>query len=274
MSIASQPRPGVGGAPIVPADAVDSVLPADPPIDFDLVDEDGAPPGFVPPPVLPIDPPANYFPPAPPLRSGRESRRGGGEGGGETESLAGSSQLPGRMIRPHVDALAPILAVHQLPLVTALKDDLVRETAGRELSSAFVSEDSHAAAMTFVRYRLSTLAIIRQKYRGARRMFLSDLRELGRKEFPEMQLFTQLLSHFAPVQKQRVNPKDPTFEEVVLPAKLRGYKADFSCLGGFRRPNQGMSNYVSKELILEELHLQFPYAIWLGAGEISSDPPG
>ena len=173
-----------------------------------------------------------------------------------------------------MDALSPILAAHQLPQVTVLTSDLVRETTGRELLSAFVEEDFAAAALTFVRYRLSTLAIIRQTDRGARRMFLSYLRELDRMAFPEMQLLTQLLSHFAPVQRQRANPKDPTFEEVVLPAKLKGYKADFSCLGGFRRPNQGMSNYVSKELILEELHLQFPYAIWLGAGEISSDPPG
>ena len=148
--------------------------------------------------------------------------------GGETESLAGSSQLPGRRIRPHVDALAPMLAAHQLPLVTALAADIVRETAGRDLFSAFAEEDFHTAAMTFARYRLSTLATIRQTDRDARRMFLSDLRELGRKAFPEMQLLMQLSAHFAPVQKQLVNPKDPTFEEVVLPVKLRDYKADFS----------------------------------------------
>ena len=58
MSIASLPRPGVGGVPIIPADAVGPVPPADPPIDFHLEEEDGVPPGFVPPadPVLPADP--------------------------------------------------------------------------------------------------------------------------------------------------------------------------------------------------------------------------
>ena len=70
-----------------------------------------------------------------------------------------------------------------------------------------------------------------------------------------MQPLMHLLAHFAPAQKQRVNQKDPTFEEVALPAKLRDYKADFGCLGGFMKPNQSMANYVSKELILEKLHL-------------------
>ena len=259
--------------PILPVDAVGPAPPADPPIDFPLEEDDGIPPGFVLPPADPVPPadPEDYHPPAPSLRSGL-SHRGGDDGG--ASSLGGSSQLPGRKLRPHMDALAPILAVHQVPLVTALTADLVRETDGRELFSAFVEEDFHTAATTFVRYRLSTLAIIRQTDRDARRMFLADLRDLGRKAFPEMQLLMQLLSHFAPVQKQRVNPKGPTFEEVVLPVKLKEYKADFSCLGAFLKPNQAMANYVSKELILEELHLQFFFrSFGQGAGGISLEIP-
>ena len=53
MSIASRPRPGAGGVPIIPADAVGPVLPAGPPIDFHLEEEDGIPAGFAPPPVNP-----------------------------------------------------------------------------------------------------------------------------------------------------------------------------------------------------------------------------
>ena len=250
--------------PIVPADAVGPelpALPADPPIDFHLEDEDGAPAGFAPQPVIPpvplVDPPANYLPPSPSHRYGH-SRHGGGEEGDGSDFLAGSSQLPGRRLLPHVDALAPILAAHQLPQAAALTEDLVRETAGRGLSSAFAEEDFRTAALALVRYRLSALAIIRQTDRGARRMFLPDLREMGRKAFPEMQLLMQLLAHFAPVQKQRANPKGPTFEEVFPPAKMKDYKADFSCLGGFMKPNQDMANYIRKELILGKLHLRFP----------------
>ena len=128
--------------------------------------------------------------------------------------------------------------------MTALSADLIRGTDGQELFPTFVEEDSHKADMTFARYRLSTLATTHQADRDARRMLLADLRDLERKAFPEMQLLTQLLSHFAPVQKQRVNPKGPTFEEVVLPAKLKGYKADFSCSGAFPKPNQDTANYV------------------------------
>ena len=111
MSIASQPRPGAGDAPIVPADAVDPVLPADPPIDFRLEDDDGIPPGSLlpppaDPPILPSDP-VEYFPRAPSIRSGL-SRRGGDDG--DASSIGGSSQLPGRRIRPNMDALAPIFS--------------------------------------------------------------------------------------------------------------------------------------------------------------------
>ena len=73
-------------------------------------------------------------------------------------------------------------------------------------------------------------------------MFLADLAELERKAFPEMQLLFHLLSHFAPVQKQRANPKGPTFGEVALPAHLEEYKADFSCSGAFPKPNQAMAD--------------------------------
>ena len=73
MSIASRPRHGAVGVPIVDEAAVDPpVLPAeelaDPPLDFRLEDEDDVPPGYVLQP-----PPVNYLPPAPSLRGGIRS---------------------------------------------------------------------------------------------------------------------------------------------------------------------------------------------------------
>ena len=95
------------------------------------------------------------------------------------------------------------------------------------------------AAYTHVRYRLSSLAIIRHTERDARRLFLSELRGDERKSFPEMQLLMQLFSHFAPVvARQRLNSKNPPFEELVIPQRLAGYTADLSGLGGFLKPNQ------------------------------------
>ena len=145
MSLASRPRPGVG-APIVPEDAVDPpVLPADPPLDVHLED------GEVNPVVVPLDgvvgdpidpppaangfiPPANFQPAAPSVRSERSRASYPRDDGDGSESR--SPHMPGRRMLPHVDALAPLLAAHQLPLVDALAADLVQETAGRELCFA------------------------------------------------------------------------------------------------------------------------------------------
>ena len=79
-------------------------------------------------------------------------------------------------------------------------------------------------------------------------MFLADLRDMGRKDFPEMQLLMQLFSHFPPVLKKRANLKCPHFEEAVLPFRLRNCTANLRSLGGYLKPNQLMANYVSKEL--------------------------
>ena len=59
----------------------------------------------------------------------------------------------------------------------------------------------------------------------------------------------QLMSHFAPlVIRNRANAKDPPYEEVVPPEKLRRYSADLSALGAFFKPNQLMANFISREL--------------------------
>ena len=85
---------------------------------------------------------------------------------------------------------------HLRPMVEALTADLVRETAGRRNFSAFYPSAFHQAAEALVRYRLSSLQIIRQTDKDARRMSLSDLRDVGRKAFPEMQLEMQIFFHF------------------------------------------------------------------------------
>ena len=78
-------------------------------------------------------------------------------------------------------------------------------------------------------------------------MFLSDLRELGRRSFPEMQLIMQLLEHFKPqFLKSKDNAKDPLFEELVIPERLRNFRDDLSPMGAFLNPNQLMTNYVSR----------------------------
>ena len=110
------------------------------------------------------------------------------------------------------------------PLVVDLGRELTRETAGRDRFVGFAAPDLSQAAETLVRYRLSTLEIIRGAKRDARRLFLNECRESGRKSFPEMQLIAQLFAHFAPMTaKSRANVKDPAYEEVVIPRKLSCY---------------------------------------------------
>lgn len=80
-------------------------------------------------------------------------------------------------------------------------------------------------------------------------MFLRDLREIERLSFPEMQLLLQILGHFPARQLLiRPNAKDPAFEELVIPERLREFKVDLSSIGAFLKPTQEMANYISLEL--------------------------
>ena len=66
----------------------------------------------------------------------------------------------------------------------------------------------------------------------ARHMCLSDLREIDRRPFPEMQLITEMLSHFTPLlARDRANAKGPPLEEIVIPGELRRYSSNLSDLG-------------------------------------------
>ena len=143
-----------------------------------------------------------------------------------------------------------------IPLIETLLAETLAETNGRDRFAAATHADFRMAAETFVRYRLTSLNVIRQTDAAARRMFLSDLRELGRRSFPEMQLAMLMLGHFTPqLAKQRTSSKDPLFEEVVLPGRLRNYTADLSSLGALLKPNQPMANYISRELARGKLQV-------------------
>ena len=109
--------------------------------------------------------------------------------------------------------------------------ELIRETNGRDLFVAVAHDELRIASETCVRYRLSSLAAIRQADRGERRMFLTDLRDRIRTFFPEMHPIMQLLTHFAPNPKQRAASKDPICEEVVTPERIRAYSPDLHTLG-------------------------------------------
>ena len=110
----------------------------------------------------------------------------------------GDTPPPARRRRPAAfpPPGGPQLHPGMAPAINALFRDLTVETNGRERFPMSTPADIHLAAETFARYRLTSLAVSRQTDAAARRMFLSDLRDLYRRSFPEMQLIMQLLSHF------------------------------------------------------------------------------
>ena len=104
-------------------------------------------------------------------------------------------------------------------------------------------------------------------------MFVSDLRDIDRLAFPDIQLILQLLSHFSPhLINPRANAKDPPFGESVFPEKLNAYAADPALMGAFLKPNQLMASYIIKELARGKT--QAPsYAPYIVAGVPASPWP-
>ena len=104
---------------------------------------------------------------------------------GRSDPSEGSSsddepRFPPRREGRNRGAAVPPLDVRLAQAVKALKDDLRRETAGRYRTESFTPLD-FVQAETLARYLLSTLLTIRHTDRGARRLDLSDMRELGAK---------------------------------------------------------------------------------------------
>ena len=139
-----------------------------------------------------------------------------------------------RVLREIPPAQVPALDQRLRPAVRALTDELIHETDGRDRIQTVTPSALMRAAEPCVRGRLTSLDVIRHTGRGARRMFLSDLREMGRRSSPQMQLVTQLLARFAPqIMKSRANSNDPMFGEIVLPGRLRNLPDAMSPMGLF-----------------------------------------
>ena len=63
------------------------------------------------------------------------------------------------------------------------------------------------------------------------------LREVGRLSFPEMQILLQIIGHFPPRQLQvRPIAKDPAYEELVSPERLREFAVKLSGISGWLKP--------------------------------------
>ena len=117
------------------------------------------------------------------------------------------------------------------PSLIPRADDLARgveaETRGRDRFSTDTPRGFRKSDGAVVLYRLPSLAVIRQTDRGARRVFFTDLREPRPRSFPVMQLLMQPMWHLLPhLPKPIASAKEPMYEEIALPGKLKTYAAD------------------------------------------------
>ena len=78
--------------------------------------------------------------------------------------------------------------------------ELIAETRGAGRFIAFAPEEFALSSRIIVRYRINSLEILRQAQKDARAMFLRDLREVGRRSFPDMQLLLHILGNLPPLQ--------------------------------------------------------------------------
>lgn len=79
-------------------------------------------------------------------------------------------------------------------------------------------------------------------------MFARDLREIARLSRPAVQFWLQILGHFPPRQLRiRPNAKDPDYEEIVIPERLREFNVDLAGISAFAKPPQEMPNNISLE---------------------------
>ena len=162
----------------------------------DLADDPAFVPALVDPPVdLPADPPIDppIDPPAfdhvPPFL-GPDFRLPLAPEASNSDDSDSEDSRPRRRRRRHNARRTPVLDEAHRPLVAALLADITQEIAGRDRFAGFMPPDLLRAAETLVRYRLSTLEIIRHTERDARRLFLAECQHSEQQSFPELQLLS------------------------------------------------------------------------------------
>ena len=70
-------------------------------------------------------------------------------------------------------------------------------------------------------------------------MFMRDLRAVAKSSLPELQLVSQFLGDFPRESfKIRPNAKDPAYEEIVIPERMREFTARLSGIGRHRKAGE------------------------------------
>ena len=143
-----------------------------------------------------------------------------------------------------IQSAIPPMGPRLLPLADSLTADMARETADKESFAAAPTPDFRRESETLVRYRMSTVAIARTTDRGARSMFLSDIRGLRRKAARQCIFSCSCPRTFHPVRKRRPSAKKRPY--MCGCGTIR--QTSSGRVGGYLKPNRQMANYASKDL--------------------------
>ena len=137
------------------------------------------------------------------------------------------------------DSNATFTATHDL--TRALR----QEAEGRERFTSYTKRQYALTARLFIQVGYETIEGIRTTQEQARQYFLPDLRKGNRPRRPLKELrLTMEFSYLWPVQK---NEDKPSYEEITIPAKLRGWAPSLQNIKGLLLPDQDECNYFSLE---------------------------
>ena len=75
-------------------------------------------------------------------------------------------------------------------------DELLRETRGMERFADSPDDEFRWADVLLVRYRIFAIGILRRTRKDSGATLTRDLREVGKRSFPELQLLIQFLGAF------------------------------------------------------------------------------
>ena len=123
---------------------------------------------------------------------------------------------------------------------------IAEATQGREEFARFEDEDFELAAGYFAKFGFLTLEDIKKAKTKARDFFIEDLRA-ERLAINDIRLVLEIFELFPPAAKNR-NAKNPEFEEICIPARMKSLALNFEQLRGRLRPDQQMANAISAEL--------------------------
>ena len=130
--------------------------------------------------------------------------------------------------------------------IKRLTKELRADTAGRTRFSSFRREEFADAATMLVQAGYYMVDDIRLMQENARQFFLTDLRKSNhnRKTIKDLRLILNLFQLYE-IQKDE---NKPTYEEITIPEKLKGWNPRFSDLRGLFLPDQDACNFFSFEL--------------------------